>query len=157
MSSNSVLIQNNSNKSKNIKINKKKVKEIILFILGNHSIDSSEVSVLFTDDLQIQELNLQYRGKDKPTDVLSFPALDKNTENDIVMPELKDGLKMLGDVVISVPTAFEQSRSYGWAFDEEISRLLVHGTLHLLGYDHVNGGRQAAKMKNKEEEILDKI
>lgn len=158
-SANNVLIQDkclrhSSIKNQNSKINKKKVKEIILLILEDHSVESSEVSVLFTDDLQIQELNLQYRGKDKPTDVLSFPNVQ---DSQIDIPKIKGVKEMLGDIVISVETALEQSKSYGATFEEEVCRLLVHGTLHLLGYDHVNGGRQAGKMKAKEEEILSKI
>lgn len=98
-----------------------------------------ELSLLLTDNDTIQELNSTYRGKDRPTDVLSFPM---------------DDPVLMGDVVISLETAAAQAESYGVANDEELSRLLVHGTLHLLGYDHVNGGRQAAKMKRREAELM---
>ena len=88
--------------------------------------------------MRSKELNREYRGKDRPTDVLSFPM---------------DDPVLLGDVVISIERAAEQAERYGFSEDEELARLLVHGTLHLLGFDHKNGGRQAAKMKRKEEEL----
>lgn len=92
-----------------------------------------------TDDSGIRELNRRYRSIDKPTDVLSFPM---------------DDPLLLGDVVVSVEMARAQARDYGVTCDDEVVRLLVHGTLHLLGYDHVRGGRQAARMKRKEEALL---
>ncbi len=79
-----------------------------------------EISVVFCDDPYIQALNAQYRGKDKPTDVLSFAQED---------PEI------LGDVVLSVPTADRQAKAAGWPLEHEIALLGVHGLLHLLGYD----------------------
>ncbi len=98
-----------------------------------------ELSLLLTDNDTIRELNANYRGKDRPTDVLSFPM---------------DDPVLMGDVVISLETTAAQAGSYGVTRDEELSRLLVHGILHLLGYDHVNGGRQAAKMKRRETELM---
>lgn len=98
-----------------------------------------EVSVLLTDDEGIRELNRKYRGKDKPTDVLSFPLNDPY---------------MLGDVVISVEMARSQALSYGVGEAEEMARLLTHGILHLIGYEHVNGGRQARKMTDRETELM---
>ncbi len=98
-----------------------------------------ELSVLLTGDEEIRELNSRFRKKDVPTDVLSFPIDDE---------------VLLGDVVVSVDTARRQAHSYGVGLAEEAARLLIHGALHLVGYEHVNGGRQAAKMKRKEEETL---
>lgn len=98
-----------------------------------------EVSVLLTGNEGIRELNRRYRGVDNPTDVLSFP---------------QDDPVMLGDIVVSVEKVISQAIEYSVSTDEELKRLLVHGLLHLLGYDHVNGGRQAAKMKRKENELL---
>ena len=86
-----------------------------------------EVSVLLTDDVEIQGLNATYRAKDKPTDVLAF-ALDEG-EGGALDPSL-------GDVVISVERAASQARSRGVTLDAELELLAVHGTLHLLGYDH---------------------
>lgn len=98
-----------------------------------------EVSVLLTGNGRIRELNAAYRKIDRPTDVLSFPMEDPY---------------MLGDIVISVEKARTQAGEFGVSLDEEMARLLVHGLLHLLGYDHVRGGRQAAKMKRAEDELM---
>ena len=101
--------------------------------------EDKELSVLLTGNQEIRELNREYRGKDKPTDVLSFPMGDDY---------------LLGDIVISTEKAASQAEEFGVTFDEEMGRLLVHGILHLAGYDHVRGGRQAKKMKDKEEELM---
>ena len=98
-----------------------------------------EVSVLLTDDEGIKGLNRDYRGLDRPTDVLSFP---------------QDDPVILGDIVVSVEKAASQARGCSISPEAEMRRLLVHGLLHLLGYDHVNGGRQARRMRELEEELL---
>ncbi len=104
--------------------------------------DGRELSVLLTGNEEIRELNREYRGKDKPTDVLSFPMEDEH---------------LLGDIVISTEKAASQAVEFGVTVGEEMARLLVHGLLHLAGYDHVKGGRQAKKMKEKEEELMGKL
>ncbi|MCB0330368.1 MAG: rRNA maturation RNase YbeY [Bdellovibrionales bacterium] len=90
-----------------------------------------QVSVVLTDDNEIQNLNREYRNKDKPTDVLSFSQLDITLEEE--GPLLGESL---GDIVISVETAERQAKEQGVSLQEELSRLLVHGLLHLFGYDH---------------------
>lgn len=92
-------------------------------------------------DLEIHALNLQYRKKDKPTDVLSFPLADD------LQPHL------LGDVIISVETATRQAQRRSHSLREEIQILLVHGILHLLGYDHEISRSEAIRMDRKEREI----
>lgn len=94
-------------------------------------------------DPTIHILNRQYRGKDKPTDVLSFPLADE------LHPEL------LGDVVISVDTAARQAQRRGHSLREEIQTLLIHGVLHLLGYDHEVSRSEAIRMHRKEREIME--
>ena len=89
----------------------------------------SSVTILLTDDIQLQELNNAYRGIDKPTDVLSFPVGD-------VMPGMEDDLQ-LGDIAISVPYAERQAYEGKHSVKSELQLLAVHGTLHLLGYDHM--------------------
>ncbi len=84
------------------------------------------VTVLFADDREVHDLNLRYRGKDKPTDVLSFPAEGP----------FPPGEETLGDIVISVETAAAQARRRTRSLDSELRVLLIHGVLHLLGYDH---------------------
>jgi probable rRNA maturation factor len=92
-------------------------------------------------DPEIHTLNRQYRGKDKPTDVLSFPLADE------LQPLL------LGDVVISVETAARQAQQRGHALRGELQTLLIHGILHLLGYDHEVSRSEAIRMRRKEREV----
>lgn len=102
-----------------------------------------DFTLLLTDDKEIHRLNLQYRKKDKPTDVLSFPS---NME------------RYLGDLVISVETAKAQAREYKTTLIDEITRLITHGLLHLLGYDHEKvSPATARKMRRKEKLLLDQI
>lgn len=114
---------------------------------------SAEISVRFVDNNEIHNLNKEFRNIDSSTDVLSFP-LGENGEYDI---NIDTGAKMLGDIVISVETAFAQSKEYGHSFQREMAFLTVHSMLHLLGYDHVNGGLEAVRMREKEEYILAQI
>ena len=114
---------------------------------------SAGVSVSFIGNQEIQELNAQYRGKDIETDVLSFP-LGENGNYDV---NHETGAKMLGDIVISVEKAVSQAELYGHTLQREIGFLTVHSMLHLLGYDHENGGLEATLMREKEEEILSRL
>ena len=110
-----------------------------LHILG---IENAELSILVTDDEGIRALNKKYRGKDRPTDVLSFPIGEK----------VGDKL-ILGDVVISEETALRQARELGHSLKEEVARLVVHGIIHLLGYDHEKGGEEEKVFRNLEERV----
>lgn len=114
---------------------------------------SAEISVTFVDDEQIRALNQKHRNIDKPTDVLSFP-LGENGKYD-VNPET--GAQMLGDIVISMETAVRQAEEYGHPLQREVAFLTVHSMLHLLGYDHVNGGLEAVHMREKEEAVLTQL
>ena len=112
--------------------------------------DSAEISVSFVDNDQIREMNQQYRDKDSETDVLSFP-MGENGNYDI---NHETGAKILGDIVISVPKAMEQARTYGHSLEREIGYLTAHSMLHLLGYDHENGGLARVRMREKEETVM---
>lgn len=114
---------------------------------------SAEVSVRFVNNEQIKELNATYRNIDRETDVLSFP-LGENGEYDV---NLDTGAKMLGDIVISMEKAFEQAELYNHPLQREIGFLTVHSMLHLLGYDHENGGLEEVHMREKEEKVLTQI
>ena len=115
--------------------------------------DPAEVSVTFVDNEQIRELNAEYRNKDSATDVLSFP-LGENGEYDVNM---ETGALLLGDIIISVPRAIEQAEMYSHSLRREIGFLTVHSMLHLLGYDHENEGIEAVRMREKEEQVLNKL
>jgi len=111
----------------------------------------TEVSLVFVDDQYIRELNSQYRGIDQPTDVLSFAMLEGEG------PETADSETiLLGDIVISLPTAKRQAEEYGHSFSREVAYLAIHGMLHLLGYDHMNEADKQV-MREKEEEYLTKL
>lgn len=103
-----------------------------------------ELSLLFTADAEMQALNRQWRGLDKPTDVLSFPADD---------PEIPEQLQYLGDVAIGYETSRADAEAMGRPFDGHISHLMIHGFLHLLGYDHIEPD-DAKVMEPLETQIL---
>ncbi len=113
----------------------------------------AEVSVMFVDDDTIHQLNKQHRDIDRATDVLSFPL----GENGIYDVNNDTGAKLLGDIVISIPHALDQADRYGHSLQREIGFLTVHSMLHLLGYDHVNGGIESVRMREKEETVLTKL
>lgn len=115
--------------------------------------EPAEISVSLVDDEEIRELNKKHRGIDKSTDVLSFP-MGENGEYDTNMDT---GAKILGDIIISMEHAFEQAKKYGHSLQREIGFLTVHSMLHLLGYDHENGGLEAVHMREKEEAVLTRI
>ncbi|MBE6643584.1 MAG: rRNA maturation RNase YbeY [Ruminococcaceae bacterium] len=127
------------------------IKKAVEGTLAYEGIDRNcEISVTFTDNESIRELNREYRDIDRETDVLSFPMED--------MDELDgDGDVVLGDVVISLEKAKEQAEEYGHSLEREISFLCVHSCLHLLGYDHETGEEDEKEMFGKQEEILQKI
>lgn len=108
----------------------------------------AEVSVVICDDEEIHEINKEYRGIDSSTDVLSFPQYERGEK----LP--KTGYVALGDIVISAEHAARQAETYGHSFERELSFLTVHSTLHLLGYDHVNGGEEEALMREKQREAM---
>jgi probable rRNA maturation factor len=111
-------------------------------------LQSSELSVLFVNSRRMKLLNTRYRKISKDTDVLSFPLIGR---------DLHHGPVMLGDIVISVPRALQQAEEYGVPFYDELLRLLVHGLLHLIGYDHEINAYQKKKMGEKERELFDAI
>jgi probable rRNA maturation factor len=115
-------------------------------ILSDSGRSEAELSILITDDEEIRSLNRDYRSVDSPTDVLSFSQVEG--EGPAIASEL------LGDVVISWETARSQARELGHTVLEEMKRLLVHGVLHLLGYDHEGDEKTAAGMREMEERYL---
>nr|HID58996.1 rRNA maturation RNase YbeY [Desulfobacterales bacterium] len=127
-------------------IDHEKVKEksrIILEYLGCHD---GELSILILDDSQIEELNRTYLHREGPTNVMAFPMQEGPYGN--ITPGL------LGDVVISIETAFQESKEADMSLEERLNQLLVHGILHLLGYDHEKTKKEAETMNNKAQELL---
>ncbi len=112
----------------------------------------AEISVTFTDNAGIRELNRQYRDKDIETDVLSFPM----GENGVYDTDMETGAKILGDVVISVEKARDQAELYGHSFQREVGYLTAHSVLHLLGYDHAEK-LEKVHMREKEELVMEQL
>lgn len=113
---------------------------------------TAEISVALADDALVRRLNRDYRGKDKPTNVLSFPLLDG--EGGI---EEGEGVPiLLGDVILAHETVAREAREQGKTFEEHVAHLVVHGVLHLLGYDHETD-EDADRMERLETRILDRL
>lgn len=128
---------------------KELIKKAIELTLDLEKADpKAEVSVALVDNAYIHELNKIYRGKDAPTDVLSFPLGDES-----FVGENEEIEHLLGDIVVSLEKAEEQAKIYGHSFIREVIYLIVHGTLHLLGYDHENEEERKV-MREKEERTL---
>ncbi|KPI50123.1 heat-shock protein [Clostridioides difficile] len=128
-----------------------KIKDIIIECLDYEGYDDNyEVSLSFVDNKEIHELNREYRGVDRATDVLSFPLLSDDFE-DVELEE-----ESLGDIVVSLERALEQSIEYNHSFEREVCFLICHSMFHLLGYDH-DTDDNTKEMREKEEHILNKL
>jgi probable rRNA maturation factor len=112
-----------------------------------HQPVEGDLTVVLTDDAQLHELNRDYLGIDAPTDVLSFPASETDPET---------ARRYLGDILISLPRAEEQARTAGHTLEAEVQLLVVHGTLHLLGYDHAEM-EEKTRMWKAQAEILERL
>jgi len=135
----------------------KEIEELLQFAAKKLSLsDETEMSVTFMDNPSIQEINRKYRGKDAPTDVISF-ALEDEGEDEIPVIFEEDDEPMprvLGDIMISIDRAKEQAEEYGHSYDRELGFLAVHGFLHINGYDHMTP-EDEAEMFGLQKEILD--
>ena len=116
----------------------------------------AQISLTLTDNQNIQIINNEHRGINAPTDVLSFPMLEFDEEGQIIDNEFEydDDLIMLGDIVISLERAREQSIEFGHSFEREVAFLTAHSMLHLLGYDHVDDKEGEEIMCQKQEKVL---
>ena len=127
-------------------ISRKKLLAALRTLTDETSCSTCELSLLFTNDKEIHFLNQFYRGKDRPTDVLSFAMREGKGK--------KIEQSSLGDIVISIPTAIRQAKEHGVSEHEEVLRLIVHGYLHLLGYDHEKVTKGAAQKMRRKESVL---
>jgi len=128
-------------------ITKKFLKDITEKILSELNLNNAEISITLTDNERIREINKEWRGKDKPTDVLSFP------QDETIGYEYR----LLGDVIISLSYAKAQAEEIGLTLKEEVLRLMIHGILHLLGYDHETNEEDAKIMFELQDKIFDKL
>ena len=113
-----------------------------------------EVGLVFTDSEAVKQLNRDYRGVDEPTDVLAFHMLpQKEVDDSFALPP--DGVTRLGEVIISYPQAVAQAKKQGHSPERELALLIIHGILHLLGYDHEEP-EEESKMRERERELLER-
>jgi probable rRNA maturation factor len=144
----------------------KNINRVIQYALEEEEVKvDTQISVVFVDNQSIRDINREQRGIDKATDVLSFPMLDY-AENKVYKElyvdykfrseDLDEGELVLGDIVLSLEKALEQSEEYGHSFMREVCYLTVHSVLHLLGYDHMKDDEKDI-MRSREEEILEKF
>ena len=138
-------IQNSQNKVDFTTELEETINLVIEKVFDYEDVDPRNVSVLITDNDEIQGLNLEYRQKDAPTDVLSFPLFDEDGNLDD---------EELGDIVISLERAKAQAEEYNHSLKREVAFLTAHSMLHLLGYDHENGEQE---MYVKQDEILNQL
>ncbi len=124
-----------------------KLKSLVLIVMEKLKIENSEVSLLLCNDAVIRELNKKYRGSDTPTDVLSFSQIEGDDE-----PAVTQGIRTLGDIVISLERVKENAEMENEDYENELKRVIIHGILHLLGYDHAEG--EESSMIKKQEKIL---
>ena len=145
-----IILDDRQDKIKVIEELLSKINDIIVECLHYEGYDDNyEVSLSFVDNEEIHQLNRDFRGVDRATDVLSFPLL--TDDFDIEIEE-----ESLGDIVISLERALEQSIEYNHSFDREVCFLVCHSMFHLLGYDH-DTEENTKEMRKKEEDVLNKL
>ena len=141
-----VLIENRQNRHR---LPKQKIQKTARRILNALGYPDAQLSILIVDDDQISELNVAYLNHTGPTNVISFPMQEGQFSD--ITPDL------LGDVVISADTAHREAVDAGMEMAERFNQLLIHGILHLTGYDHVNSEEEAAAMELKNNELMELI
>jgi probable rRNA maturation factor len=138
-----------ANRQRKVAVDSKRLRRVADLALELLGFEEAELSVLLVSDQRIQQLNRQYLGRDRPTDVLAFAQWEGG--GDALHRDC------LGDVVISAETAEEQAVREGTALNQELDLLLVHGILHLIGYEHTKGSTEAAAMGRKQKQLLRRI
>jgi len=135
------------NRQKKITLNQRQIRSSLVRLLKRLGLEDRELSLLLVDNEEIQEFNRLYLGRDYPTNVISF-AMSEGAYGD-VNPQL------LGDIIISVEKAMSEGETSGASLKESLDFLMIHGLLHLLGYDHKSGDTQEARrMQDKENELF---
>ena len=140
-----ILIQNRQRK---YPLNERQVRRWVRDILKMQGEEEVEIGLAFVNNRTIRKYNRDYRGKDTPTDVLSFPMRNDGAE---------DFLPLLGDIMISIEKAYEEAHLFYHGKSDHLLFLLIHGILHLLGYDHEESRNEEARMKRRERKIFEKI
>ena len=137
--------------------NQKQLEEILKVFLKYLFRNERGLSLFLTNDAEIQKLNQQFRGKNSPTDILSWPY--SKEEPDLDLPNVKDTdeVELAGDLVVSLERVRKQAEENDWNFETELIRLLAHGCAHLAGWDHERNAKEAKEMLELEIELLKKV
>ena len=125
------------------------LKNVINKTLEHESAKDAYLDIIFVDDKEIKNINKEYRDNDKVTDVISFAFEDNK--------DLPKNIRLLGSIYVCIPKMIEQAKEYGHSEKRELSFLVCHGLLHLLGYDHVNSKKEEKIMFSLQDEILDSL
>lgn len=140
-------------------VDRRFLESVLAEALSGRRVDAPlAVGLVITDDDGIRELNLRHRGIDAPTDVLSFPLQEYEAPGELkaAFPQPPGEPLHLGDIVISYERAVEQAQSFGHSLNRELGFLVVHGAMHLLGYDHEDPS-EAERMRREEETVLQRL
>ena len=138
-------------------INQKQLEEFLKVFLNKLFKNERGVSLYLTNDTEIQKLNQQFRGKDSPTDILSWPYSEDEADLDFPKVEDTDEVELAGDLVVSFERVRKQAEENGWDFETELIRLLAHGCAHLAGWDHERSTKEAKEMLELEIELLKEV
>lgn len=132
-------------------INRPFIRKNVKAVFSYKKVDDIHINIILTDNNAIQKVNESWRGKDNPTDVISFAYREEPFPSPCTSPE------ELGDIYISLEKALEQSANFGVSLEDEMKRLLVHGILHLLGYDHERSPEDKKIMESAESDVLESL
>jgi probable rRNA maturation factor len=152
---------------RSLKTDKRRIRKITQSLLTYLRQQDRDVSILFVSNRQIQKMNREFFGKDRPTNVISFSYLAEETlENPSSAVNTSAGhtpytpdfpCEMIGDIVISLERAREEADAANVPFHERIFALIIHGLLHIVGYEHENGGSESRRMRYREKKLLDYV
>jgi len=138
-------------------INQKQLAEILKVFLWHLFESERGISLYVTDDTEIQKLNQQFRSKNSPTDILSWPYTEDDVELSLPKIDESEDVELAGDLVVSVERVRKQATENGWDFETELIRLLAHGCAHLAGWDHERSANEANEMLELEIALLKEV
>ena len=138
-------------------INQKQLAEILKVFLWHLFESERGISLYLTDDTEIQKLNQQFRGKNSPTDILSWPYTENDVELSLPKIDESEDVELAGDLVVSVERVRKQATENGWDFETELIRLLAHGCAHIAGWDHERSANEANEMLELEIALLKEV
>ena len=138
-------------------INQKQLEKILKVFLKNLFKNERGLSLYLTDDKEIQKLNLEFRSKDSPTDILSWPYNESEENFNFSKKAYTEEVPLAGDLVVSAERVQKQAVENGWDFETELIRLLAHGCAHLAGWDHERSAEEASEMLELEIYLLNEV